>query len=312
MYTDFFGLDKSPFLITPDTQMFFEGCDRGHSLTALSYAVCREEGITKVVGEVGTGKTMLCRMLPLKTTEAIDWVYMPHPNLSPNEVLSAIAHELSIPLDNKNDTLSLTSKIQHELISRHSQGRRVVVLVDEAQAMSLESLEEIRLLSNLETNHHKLLQIVLFGQPELDYKLSLPNIRQLRERITNNFYLNAFTFEDLQSYLNFRMRSSGYRGPDLFTPRVTKKIFKYSCGLVRRINIIADKTLLSAFIDDRHTLKIDDVKNAIREGGFQRASSWNPLKLFGGRTGFFGVHFPMFAVAVCLLLQDMSGGYIYA
>lgn len=268
MYLDFFGLDKSPFRITPDTQLFFEGCDRGNCLLALCYTVSHEEGITKVVGEVGTGKTMLCRILPLKAENNIDWVYLAHPNLSPSEVLAAIARELGIKPEANSDKSRLTTQIQEQLIQRHSRNRRVVVLVDEAQAMSLESLEEIRLLSNLETDEHKLLQIVLFGQPELDAKLSLPQIRQLRERITHNIQLQPFPLDDLQDYLNFRLRAVGYRGPDLFSSEVTKSILKYSRGLVRRINIIADHVLLAAYVNNRHRVTVADVKNAAREQNY--------------------------------------------
>ncbi len=268
MYLEFFGLSKPPFRITPDTQLFFEGCDRGNCLLALCYAVRNEEGITKVVGEVGTGKTMLCRILPLNADDNIDWVYLAHPNLSPIEVLTTIARELGVETGNRCDKSQLTAHIHEQLIQRHSQDRRVVVLVDEAQAMSIETLEEIRLLSNLETDEHKLLQIVLFGQPELDVKLALPQIRQLRERITQNIHLQPFPLNDVRDYLNFRLRAVGYCGPDLFSREVTKHILKYSRGLVRRINIIADHALLAAYVSNRHEIKVSDVKNSAREQNY--------------------------------------------
>lgn len=269
MYLQYFGIKKPPFRITPDTQMFFDGCNRGDYLLALCYSVNEDEGITKVVGEVGTGKTMLCRILPSKADENIDWVYLAHPSLSPIELLHSIARELGLAANNDHDKSFLTTLIQQELIRRHSNNRRVVALVDEAQAMSIESLEEIRLLSNLETDEHKLLQIVLFGQPELDEKISHPQIRQLRERITNHIRLQPFELDDLQNYLNFRLRSVGYCGPDLFSVAVAKSILKYSHGLVRRVNIIADHVLMAAYVNNRHTLTVNDVKCVSREQNYR-------------------------------------------
>lgn len=280
MYLEFFGLSKPPFRITPDTQLFFEGCDRGNCLLALSYAVCHDEGITKVVGEVGTGKTMLCRALPDRTDSYVDWVYLAHPNLSPTELLKAVARDLDLHPDEDCDKSLLTTLIHQELIERYSQNRRVVALVDEAQAMSLETLEEIRLLSNLETQEHKLLQIVLFGQPELETKLALPQIRQLRERITNHFELQPFDLQNLVVYLNFRLRSVGYTGPDLFSLAVAKAILKYSRGLVRRVNIIADHVLMAAYVNNRHSVTIEDVKTAAREQNYYTPyyKKWFPEK----------------------------------
>lgn len=265
MYLDFYGLKKSPFSITPDTQIFFEGRQRGDNLTGLCYTVANAEGITKVVGEVGTGKTMLCRMLPLKAPQNVDWVYLAHPNLCPLEVLAAIARELGGRPKANADKSQLTTAIHKKLIERHAKGRRVVVLVDEAQAMSLESLEEIRLLSNLETDEHKLLQIVLFGQPELDMKMAKEEIRQLKERVVHHIYLLPFGASEVRAYLNFRMRACGYKGPDIFTESISSLIEYYSKGLVRRVNILADKALLAAYVSDRYDVRIEDIQFAARE-----------------------------------------------
>jgi MSHA biogenesis protein MshM len=280
MYLEFFGLHKPPFRITPDTHAFFEGSDRGALLNALCYAISQGEGIIKVVGEVGSGKTMLCRMLPLKLTEKIDWVYLAHPSLSPEHTLHAIAQEMGLTVADNADKLSVMRLLHETLLMRHANGRQVVVLVEEAQGMPLETLEEIRLLSNLETNDYKLMQIVLFGQPELDEKLSDPSIRQLRERITHSLYLSPLNLPDIQAYLNFRLRAVGYTGPDLFSSKVARSISRYSQGLVRRINIIADKTLLAAYTQDRHTLTAKDIRQAARDSNFRPDWSfkrWLPL-----------------------------------
>jgi MSHA biogenesis protein MshM len=276
MYLDFFGLDKPPFRITPDTHAFFEGADRGALLNALCYAISHGEGIVKVVGEVGSGKTMLCRMLPLKLNEHIDWVYLAHPSLSPEHTLHAIAHEMGLSVAEHADKLSVMRLLHETLLLRHTNNRQVVVLVEEAQGMPLETLEEIRLLSNLETDDHKLLQIILFGQPELDEKLATPSIRQLRERITYSLYLSPLNLPDIQKYLNFRLRAVGYTGPDLFSYKVARAIADYSHGLVRRINIIADKTLLFAYTQDRHNLFVNDIRQVAKDSNFKSSKSYLP------------------------------------
>jgi len=274
MYLDYFGLDKAPFRITPDTNVFFDGCERGVALHALCYAIAQGEGITKVVGEVGTGKTMLCRMLPLTLQQSVDWVYMAHPSLSPEHTLHTIAHELGLEVKEADDKLVVMRQLHETLLARHAQGRHVVVLIEEAQGMPVETLEEIRLLSNLETDEHKLLQIVLFGQPELDQKLATNQIRQLRERITYSLYLAPLETQDILNYLNFRLRAAGYRGPDLFNKRLAKSIAKYSRGLIRRINILADKALLAAYTQNRHNISLQDIRCAARDSQYTPLRRW--------------------------------------
>jgi len=268
MYLEFYGLNNPPFRITPDTRVFFEGENRGATLEGLCYAIVQGEGIVKIVGEVGSGKTMLCRMLPLKLSTDIDWVYLAHPSLSPEHTLHAIAYELGLTLDDDTDKLSVMRALHNELLERHSKNRRVVVLVEEAQGMPLDTLEEIRLLSNLETDESKLLQIVLFGQPELDEKLSVWEIRQLNERITHSLYLPPLKTHDIHNYLNFRLRFAGYKGPDIFTKQIAKAINKYSLGLTRRINILADKSLMLAYSQGRHHLKTRDIQDAALDSRF--------------------------------------------
>lgn len=277
MYQEYFGLNKPPFRITPDTQLFFGGSDRGAVLNTLCYAIAEGEGILKVVGEVGTGKTMLCRMLPLTLKEGVDWVYLAHPNLSPEQTLHAIAYELGVKVDPQREKFEMMRILHDALLERYNQGRRVVVLVEEAQSMPIESLEEIRLLSNLETEHHKLMQIVLFGQPELDDNLSQVQIRQLRERITHSVQLEPFSPEVIHEYLNFRMRAAGYKGPDVFSKKIARMMCRYSKGLSRRVNILADKMLLIAFTHNRHEMMPQDVKDAARDSEFFKKKQWWPL-----------------------------------
>ena len=271
MYLEHFGLREAPFRITPHTEFFFAGANRGATLEALIYAITHDEGIVKVSGEVGSGKTMLCRMLLEKLPPDVETVYLANPSLSAADIHHAIADELQAPLPDSRAHQRLRA-LQDRLLEIYAADRKVVVMIDEAHAMPSESLEEIRLLSNLESNKHKLLHIVLFGQPELDERLSKSDMRQLKERITHNFALEPLRRNDIGDYLMFRIRAAGYRGPDLFTPAAIQLISKASEGLTRRINILADKALLSAFSENRHQIDRRQIKAAIRDAQF------NPMR----------------------------------
>lgn len=268
MYYAHFGLKQPPFKITPNTEFFFSGGNRGAVLDALVYAITSGEGIVKVVGEVGSGKTMLCRMLETLLPESVERVYLANPSVAPEDILHAIAFELQLDLPHEADRLQVMQALQNHLIERHAQGRQVVIFVEEAQGMPLPTLEEIRLLSNLETKHDKLLQIVLFGQPELDVNLNEQHIRQLKERITHSFNLGPLGDHDIGDYLIYRLRTAGYFGPPLFTKRAVKRIAKASKGLVRRINILADKSLLSAFAENSYAITPKHVNVAIKDSEF--------------------------------------------
>ena len=270
MYEDYFGLKRPPFKITPDTSLFYEGGKRGDILAALVYSIHRGEGIIKVVGEVGSGKTMLCRMLQIKLPDTVEIVYIANPSVSSEDILFVIAHELSLPVTKDASKHEVMHLLQDYLLQRHMENKQVVLFVEEAQGMPLDTLEEIRLLSNLETDQNKLLQIVLFGQPELDQNLAQQSIRQLRERITHNFDLEPLTQDEIHTYLNFRMREVGYTGPELINPTVAKKVELHSDGLLRRINIIADKILLSAFAEGTHNLSAKHVTAAVNDSAFNQ------------------------------------------
>ena len=268
MYYAHFGLTQPPFKITPNTEFFFPGGNRGAILDALLYAISHGEGIIKVSGEVGSGKTMLCRMLETCLPQQIESVYLANPSVSPDEILHAIAFELQLPFGDNEPRIKVMQELHNYLLERHMQKRQVVVFVEESQSMPLATLEEIRLLSNLETGSHKLLQIVLFGQPELDEILRQQQIRQLRERITYSFSLKPLNAQEIKEYLMFRMRTAGYRGPDLFSHGVVHMITKASEGLTRRVNLLADKALLAAFADNTHTIKPKHIKAAIQDSEF--------------------------------------------
>jgi type II secretory pathway predicted ATPase ExeA len=297
MYYAHFGLKEPPFKITPNTEVFYTGGNRGAVLDALIYAITNGEGIVKVVGEVGSGKTMLCRMLQTMLPEEIESIYLANPSVAPEDVLHAIAFELQLKLPKNADRLKVMQVLQTHLLARHAAGKQVVIFVEEAQGMPLATLEEIRLLSNLETKHDKLLQIVLFGQPELDENLNQTNIRQLRERITHSFNLAPLQTKEIGEYLIFRLRAAGYFGPHLFSSAAISKIAASAEGLVRRVNILADKSLLAAFAENEYQVTPKHVHAAITDSEFGVEASkkqakksqifmWAGLLTFGLALGY--------------------------
>ena len=269
MYQSHFGLRETPFGITPNPAFFYAGNTRGDILHALIYAVSNGEGMIKVTGEVGAGKTMLCRMLESQLPSRIDVIYLVNPNLNPLEVQYAIAAELGLETHGLRAD-EVQRSLHAALISRHSAGRQVVLLVEEAQAMPLDTLEAIRLLTNLETARSKLLQIVLFGQPELDQHLNLSSMRQLKERITHSFHVPAMEPALVGEFLAHRLRAAGHDGPAIFSPAAARLIAARSEGIVRRINILADKALLAAFAADATVVGARHARQAIAESPFGR------------------------------------------
>lgn len=278
MYLDHFGLSESPYRITPHTEFFFAGGNRGSTLDALLYAITHDEGIVKVSGEVGSGKTMLCRVLMERLPDSVTIIYLSNPSLSREDILYAIADDLHLEIPSDARAAVVLRTLQNHLIDAHGLGRQVVVLIDEAHAMPAETLEEIRLLSNLESNRHKLLQLVLFGQPELNDVLARSDMRQLKERITHNFSLEPLVLADIGQYLEFRLRAAGYKGPNPFTAQAIQLIAKSSLGLTRRINILAEKCLLSAYARNSHQIGVNEAKAAIRDCDFSTATDNALLK----------------------------------
>lgn len=264
MYLEHFGLNEQPFKITPVTEFFFSGANRKEILDALIYSISEVEGIIKVSGEVGSGKTMLCRMLLEQLPKHIEPIYLANPSLSREEMLYAIADALGLNVEHERIGVMMQN-IQNKLEGKAREGKRVVVLVDEAHAMPIETLEELRLLYNLQVGSFKLLQIVLFGQPELNNKLEQPNMRQLKDRIVHNFNMQPLSRDILQNYLMFRMRKAGYHGPNIFSPAAIKLIAGASTGLMRRANVLADKSLLAAFVEDTHSIEARHVQAAMRD-----------------------------------------------
>jgi type II secretory pathway predicted ATPase ExeA len=277
LYLEHFGLGEPPFRITPHPDFFFDGADRGATLEGLLYAILHDEGIVKVSGEIGSGKTTLCRVLMERLPAEVETVFLANPSYSRTEILHAIAEELGQPASNDPAAPALRD-LQAKLIELYGSGRRVVVMIDEAHAMPEDTLEQVRLLSNLESSRHKLLQIVLFGQPELDQALAKSSMRQLKDRITHSFRTRPLATDEVAKYVSFRMRAAGYKGPEVFSASAIVAIARASSGLTRRINVLSDKSLLAAFAANSHAVTPGEVRAAIADSDFAPVAGprWQP------------------------------------
>ena len=247
MYTAHFGLREAPFGITPDTSFFFTSPHSQEALNTLLVAARNGEGFIKITGEVGTGKTLLCRKFMATLGREFVTAYIPNPYLEPRTLMLALADELEISLDRDVDQHQLLKAINYRLLELAADDKQVVLCLDEAQAIPVESLEALRLLTNLETEKRKLLQIVLFGQPELNRTLELDSIRQLAQRITFHYHLGPLTRDDMEYYLGHRLRVAGYTGARMFTRQAINKLYRASGGIPRLVNILAHKSLMVSY-----------------------------------------------------------------
>ena len=262
MYLDHFGLTELPFGITPDTGYTVVTRSHQEALNTLLVALGSGEGFIKITGEVGTGKTLLCRRLLQALPESSVSAYLPNPYLAPRTLLLALAEELELGVSIEADDYHLLQSVNHALLHHAAAGRQVVVCIDEAQAMPLETLESLRLLSNLETEKRKLLQIVLFGQPELDAKLAEPSVRQLRQRIAFHYRLAGLDQREVANYLAHRLRVAGYRGEEVFGKHAVRCLHRASRGTPRLLNILAHKALLAVFGEGKFAVRARHVRQA--------------------------------------------------
>ena len=304
LYLKHFDLEKSPFQITPDIDFFFSGSQRGGILTALLHVACHEEGIVTAVAEVGSGKTLLARLMISRLPDDISTVYLANPCFSRDEIISAISRDLGLTSQPASTEENL-AQLHQELLRRHSLGLRVLLVIDEAHAMPPESLEEVRLLSNLETDRHKLVNIMLFGQPELDTLLTDRRLRQVRDRVIHRFELPPLPHDEATAYIDHRLRIAGWRGGRLFTPGAIGLLLKASQGRARRINLLADKSLLAAYAEGVKQVEKRHVKTACGELHADPATSfW---------AGFAGLRSLMvslaLAVPIALLAVWVLGWY---
>ena len=273
MYRSHFNLNEMPFSLTPDTQFFFNQATHNQALNTLVFALENGEGFVKVVGEVGTGKTILCRKLLNTLGEKFVAAYIPNPFLTPEELRIQLAEEIGVEVDPEMHSHELLSAINKRLIELVESERHVVLVIDEAQALPRETLESLRLLSNLETEKQKLLQVVLFGQPELDELLGREDLRQLRQRIVYQEYLKPCSNSRMvRYYLQYRLAAAGYQQGSLFSRVAEKLLFVASRGVPRLINVLAHKAMVSAWGRGDHRVTTYHVAKAVMDT--EGSSSW--------------------------------------
>ena len=278
MYKQHFGLKEAPFSITPDTSFFFACPTYQQALNTLLVAARSGEGFIKITGEVGTGKTLLCRKFLTTLDDNFVTAYIPNPYLEPRSLMLALADELEISLEKDVDQHQLLKAINHRLLVLAREGKRVLLCLDEAQAMPLDSLEALRLLTNLETEKRKLLQIVLFGQPELDGKLQQDAIRQLAQRITFHYRLRPLSRDDLDFYIAHRLNIAGYTGGRLFADDAIRRLHSAGRGIPRLVNILAHKTLMLVYGEGGQQVRARHVRMATSdtEAARHMLSQWMP------------------------------------
>jgi MSHA biogenesis protein MshM len=285
VYLKHFGLSEYPFSLTPDTSYFFDYTSHREALNVLLVALRAGEGFIKVTGEVGLGKTLLCRKLLASLGEEFVTAYMPDPQLTPMSMRLALAEELGLSQAEAGTQEQILRRITRRLIEHAREGRRVVLLLDEAQQLPEATLEGVRLLTNLETEKFKLLQVVLFGQPELEKRLDRPSIRQLRQRISFSYELKPLTRQASDAYIEHRLRVAGLHRRDLFTRGALRVIYRGSGGTPRLVNILAHKCLMLAFGRGLHSVTPAMARRALRDTEGAHAARWRPPARFARVAG---------------------------
>jgi general secretion pathway protein A len=251
MYTSFFGLSEKPFAITPDPRYLYLSERHAEALAHLLYGINESGGFIQLTGEVGTGKTTVVRTLLSRVPHHADVAVILNPRVTPVEFLLTICEELGLGLDeaDRDSVKQMVDALNRRLLSAHADGRRIIVIVDEAQNLSAEVLEQVRLLTNLETATQKLLQIILIGQPELRELLDRNDLRQLAQRITGRYHLKPLSREETQGYVRHRLRVAGASG-EIFTPAALREVYRLAAGIPRVINVCCDRALLGAYTQE--------------------------------------------------------------
>jgi MSHA biogenesis protein MshM len=265
MYQEHFKLREVPFSLTPDPDYFYNYTGHQQALNVLLIALQGGEGLIKIVGEVGTGKTLLCRKLLAALASDFQTAYLPNPLLKPFELYQALAEELGIMVPQGITMHDLVKRITEQLVVLRKNNKKAVLCIDEAQAMPQDSLEALRLLSNLETEKQKLLQIVIFAQPELDKMLENSDLRQLRQRITFSYNLPALDRVAVTGYVNHRLKVAGYEGCKLFDETTLDAVYRSSRGIPRLVNILCHKAMMAAYGQGQTVIDLSQVKMACRD-----------------------------------------------
>lgn len=289
MYLQHFQLKEPPFTLTPDTEFFFNHGSHQEALNVLLVALQSGEGFIKVTGEVGTGKTLLCRQLLNLLDESVVTAYLPNPFLNPTALRMALAEELGIQFARNIGQHRLLQLITERLLQLSADGRQVVVLLDEVQAMPDDSLEALRLLTNLETEKRKLLQVVLFGQPELDMRLAHKKLRQLKQRIVFSYRLQALDRKTLGDYVRHRLQIAGYNGPALYDRHAIRQLHKISRGIPRLVNLLCHKSLMAAYGSGSTMVKRRHLRCAARDTEDVRPRQLRWLTLLSSLAGLIAL-----------------------
>ncbi|RMF17530.1 MAG: AAA family ATPase [Gammaproteobacteria bacterium] len=277
MYESFFGLKELPFSIAPDPRYLYMSERHREALAHLLYGTGRDGGFVLLTGEVGTGKTTVCRRFLQKLPENTDVAFIVHPRLTARELLATICDELAIKVRPHASVKALIDAINAHLLEANARGRHVVLIIDEAQNLSTDVLEQLRLLTNLETDRRKLLQIILLGQPELQDMLARPELRQLAQRITARYHLDALSLAEVDAYITYRLGVAGCRRP-VFSRGAVRRVYRHTRGIPRLINLLCDRALLGAYGEESPEVTPAIVNKAARELGLAdmaiRLDSW--------------------------------------
>ena len=298
MYESYYGLAEKPFNITPDTEFYYQSVTHQDALNVLLVAIKSGDGFIKLTGEVGTGKTLLCRKLLDQLDEHFYTIYIPNPYMSCELLLRAVVEEMGLTDQLQGD--NYLSCINKQLIENAQNNIQTIILLDEAQSLPVESLEAVRLLSNLETRKKKLIQIVLFGQPELDDKLQQSSIRQLKQRISHSCHISSLSREALADYIDHRLNSAGYFGPKLFNDNAIRYLFSRTQGVPRLINLLCNKALMLAYASGEFTVQTRHIKMAVADSVHrEKKMSW---KFWASMAGIAGMGAFLFSQATVQLL----------
>lgn len=278
MYQEHFSLREAPFSLTPDPDFFYNYTGHQQALNVLLVALQSGEGLIKITGEVGTGKTLLCRKLLGALTGDYRAAYLPNPLLKPFELYQAFAEELGIKIPAGITMHDLVKRITEQLVVLRQANKKAVLCIDEAQAMPQETLEALRLFSNLETEKQKLLQIVVFAQPELNKMLESNELRQLRQRVTFSYDLPALDREAVTGYVRYRLKVAGHKDGQLFNTAALDAVYRASRGIPRLVNILCHKALMAAYGQGEATVELAQVKLASRDTEDATPLSWSWLQ----------------------------------